>query len=344
MRAARHHLHTPTCACAHTHTHRNTCTGLMSDLPHVDSVMGCGLEHSNTTSGQVWKHKAPLVAVCPSLLAPGTFACHALLCDNESPLSIFFSDHSLISYIQREAFVKFARLFPLWRHVLLVYAWGTGQCRLRPSCAVGDTLRCRLMLHNWSSCFLTHIESAGNTFKFVQMWNSNNPMCDSLVEKLTSCRCTRPVVFACSECVCVCVCGGGGGAVVQISGGDVMWMFVLSGIMYCVPPAALHSSALPGLFVPMFLPGLLTPPRLSRPPSCLNPPQTGSLSRSCCVGGGRGGCHHVGMDITQEVRYGLDFTLRCYLYMLPQSGCDNALPLSWSSWTARERETGGMEV
>ena len=75
--------------CMHTriHTHTQCITELMSDLPHVDSVIGCGLEHSNRTSGQVRWHKDPLVVVCPSLWAPGTFACHVLLCDNKSLMS-----------------------------------------------------------------------------------------------------------------------------------------------------------------------------------------------------------------------------------------------------------------
>lgn len=62
--------HSDTCTCAHTHTHRRI-SELMSDLPHVDSVMGCGLEHSNRTSGQVGQNKGRLVVVRPSLWAPG---------------------------------------------------------------------------------------------------------------------------------------------------------------------------------------------------------------------------------------------------------------------------------
>lgn len=56
--------HSDTCACTHTYEH---ITELMSDLPRVDSVIGCGLEHSNMTSGQVGQHKDLLVVICPSL-------------------------------------------------------------------------------------------------------------------------------------------------------------------------------------------------------------------------------------------------------------------------------------
>lgn len=67
-------------------------TELINDLPYADSVMRCGLEHSNSTSGQVGRHKDPLVVAIPSLWAAGTFVCHALLCDNKFPMSssLFF--------------------------------------------------------------------------------------------------------------------------------------------------------------------------------------------------------------------------------------------------------------
>lgn len=64
-------------------------TELINDLPYADSVMRCGLEHSNSTSGQVGRHKDPLVVAIPSLWAAGTFVCHALLCDNKFPMSSF---------------------------------------------------------------------------------------------------------------------------------------------------------------------------------------------------------------------------------------------------------------
>lgn len=48
----------------------------MSDLPRVDSVMGCESEHSNMTSRLDGQHKDPLVVVCPSLTASGTCVCH----------------------------------------------------------------------------------------------------------------------------------------------------------------------------------------------------------------------------------------------------------------------------
>lgn len=97
--------HASACVGTHTYVHKHI-TKLMSDLPHVDSVMGCGLEHSNRTSGQVGQHKDPLVAVCPSLSAPGTFVCHVLLCDNKSP-HVFFLYHPLILCLQCELIVTF---------------------------------------------------------------------------------------------------------------------------------------------------------------------------------------------------------------------------------------------
>lgn len=60
--------------CVTTCTLKHVCvcariTELMSDFPHVDSVMGCGLEPSDGTSGQVGQQKGLLVALPPSLLS-----------------------------------------------------------------------------------------------------------------------------------------------------------------------------------------------------------------------------------------------------------------------------------
>lgn len=70
----------------------------MSDLPHVDSVMGCGLEHSNRTSGQAGPHKDPLVLSVVPFQLPGRFACHVALCDNKSPMP--FSSSSIILWFR----------------------------------------------------------------------------------------------------------------------------------------------------------------------------------------------------------------------------------------------------
>ena len=64
-------------------------------------MMGCGLEKSSGTSGPVGRHKDPLVAVRPSLPAPGTFDCHALL------LNVPFFCRSLILCVRLEPIVTF---------------------------------------------------------------------------------------------------------------------------------------------------------------------------------------------------------------------------------------------
>lgn len=96
-----HQLHTLTgaCACAptHTHTHKRI-TELMTDLPHVDSVMGCGLEHSNRTSGQTGPHKDPLV-VSFELLAHWLVMCSSVTTSLPwLPLSFFDFVHSTWIY------------------------------------------------------------------------------------------------------------------------------------------------------------------------------------------------------------------------------------------------------